>query len=103
MESTVESALLARVVRLERQNTRLWGSLLALAGLAGLGIGGQVGASARPDTVVEAKMFVLKDDAGVTRGEWVVDGAQGRLRLYGPDGKVTAELPLQAGVSLLGR
>ena len=48
-------------------------------------------------------MFVLKDDAGVTRGEWVVDGAQGRLRVYGPDGKVTAELPLQAGVSLLGR
>ena len=100
MESTVQDALLARVERLERQNTRLWGSLLAVAGLAILGLSGRVGAEAPPDTI-EASRFVLKDDAGQRRGDWFVHGSQGRLRLYGPDGKKIGELPLQAGPFLL--
>ncbi len=100
MESTVQEALLARVARLERQNTRLWGSLLAVARLAVLGLGGQVGAEATPYTV-EARRFVLKDDAGVRRGEWFVERSQGRLRVYGPDGQKSGELPLQGGMFLL--
>jgi hypothetical protein len=100
MESTVQEALLARVARLERQNTRLWGSLLAVAGLAVLGLTGHAGAEATPDTI-EAKRFVLKDDAGVRRGEWFVEQSQGRLRVYGPDGKKSGELPLQGGMFLL--
>ena len=100
MESTVQEALLARVARLERQNTRLWGGLLAVAGLAVLGLTGRVGAEATPDTI-EARRFVLKDDAGVRRGEWFVEQSQGRLRVYGPDGKKSGELPLQGGMFLL--
>ena len=102
MESTVQDTLLARVERLERQNTRLWGSLLAVAGLAILGLTGRAGAEATPETV-EARRFVLKDEAGVKRGEWFVDGSNGRLRLYGPDGKKTGELPFQGGAFLLER
>ena len=100
MESTVQDALLARVARLERQNTRLWGGLLAVAGLAVLGLTGHVGAEATPDTI-EARRFVLKDDAGARRGEWFVEQSHGRLRVYGPDGKKSGELPLQGGMFLL--
>jgi len=100
MESTVHDVLAARIDRLERQNTRLWGSLLAVAGLTILALTGRVGAETTPETI-EAKRFILKDDAGATRGEWFVDEAQGRLRVYGPDGRKSAELPLQPGMFLL--
>jgi hypothetical protein len=106
MESTVQDVLLARVERLERQNTRLWGSLLAVAGLAILGLTGRVGAETKPATsdTIEARRFVLRDETGAKRGEWFVDGlTNGRLRLFGPDGKKTGELPFQAGAFLLER
>lgn len=106
MESTVQDVLLARVERLERQNTRLWGSLLAVAGLAILGLSGRVGADAKPATsdTIEARRFVLRDENGAKRGEWFVDSAtNGRLRLFGPDGKKTGELPFQGGTFLLDR
>jgi hypothetical protein len=106
MENTVQDVLLARVDRLERQNTRLWGSLLAVAGLAILGLAGSVGAETKPappDTI-EARRFILKDEYGATRGEWLVDeGSNGRLRFFGPDGKKTGELPFQGGQFLIQR
>lgn len=102
MEKSIQDELLARVARLERQNTRLWGSLLAVAGLALIGAVGRVGADSVPETV-EARRFVLKDEADAVRGEWLVQGAQGTLRVYGRDGEVSAELPLRGGMHLLTR
>ena len=90
----IDSALIARIDRIERENRRLSWLLFGLAPVTLALLAGS-GVAATKSTVLEANQFVLKDTDGAKRGEVLIgpDGG-GRIVLYGPDGRAVAELPM---------
>jgi hypothetical protein len=93
MPETTVAGLAARLEALERENRRLrrWAAL-ALASLAALaGVG-----AARETTprIVEARQFVVRDDAGRIRARLGIASPEGaaRLTLQDADGRVTADV-----------
>lgn len=96
MEDLADSqALIRRLDRLEQHNRRLSWALLVLAALALATFTSATVAVAKGPTVIEASQFVLKDADGSTRGELSIADGEGRLLLYGENGKLTAELPMR--------
>ena len=95
--------MVARLIHLERQNRRLWWTLLVLAVFAFGALTGIAVAAAREPSVVEARQFVLKDTDGEKRGELVIDSEGGHLILYGRTGEIVGELPMRVrGFPIVG-
>jgi hypothetical protein len=95
MAETHHKDLLARVMKLERQNRflRTAGFLVAL--VLGLSLTANVTAQEKARTsplrasTVEARTFVLKDASGTVRGRMTVDDGESVLELFDATGKVT--------------
>ena len=100
MEShTDQQELVNRVMRLEQRNRLLSWALLGLAALTFATLTRVGVAAAKAPDVVEAGKFLLKDDDGSKRGELGVGpGGEGRILLYGRDGRLSAELPMRSWV-----
>src|SRR5262249_20631281 len=92
-------AILARLERLERQQRR-WRAvaLVGLLGFVALGLMGQKFAG----RTVEAERFILRDAAGRTRAELMVDGEQSvALRFKDADGMPRLTVGTENGAALI--
>jgi hypothetical protein len=93
------ASLAARNARLERMTRRLVAFGLLLTGFFAGWTASGAAAVGKPPKAVEANAFVLLDVNGKMRGQLSIDeDGNGRLVLYGSDGRVRFELPSQPRV-----
>lgn len=94
MTDAYYARLLVRITKLERQN-RFWkiaGLLMFLAAIFSLtaNVTAQDTGVFAPKTTVEARIFILRDSAGIMRGKMTVDSDRHPLlEFYDLDGNVT--------------